>query len=146
MTHSIVTVSLASLVLLFSFGCEDATRSGNNLMCHSGSCSSSCDDVGTTQGCNVQCEPGSSCDARCNAGQPCNFMCQGDAVCRFDCTAGACQAEGGADCSCTGECTGTCGMSTPPGGGADGGTGGSCLEMCGDPSSPGYGACAAACG
>ena len=29
--------------LLAAVGCEDATRSGNNLMCHSGNCSTSCD-------------------------------------------------------------------------------------------------------
>ncbi|MCA9606466.1 MAG: hypothetical protein KC619_12760 [Myxococcales bacterium] len=147
MSPTSVRVLFALTALLAAVGCEDATRSGNNLMCHSGNCSTSCDAAGTAMDCNVQCEPGSTCDARCNAGQSCNFECQGDARCRFDCTAGACRANGAVDrCECSGDCTGTCGTMLPMSG-ADGGMGGDpCLDACGSPASPGYAACIAACG
>lgn len=137
-------VLLAALFALGLFGCENASRAGNNLTCHGGSCSTGCDEAGTTSACNVVCEPGTTCDARCNAGQPCNFDCQRDARCTFDCTSGSCQVTGPGDCSCSGECIGTCNGSVN---GGDAGPGGSsCEELCGDPSGAGYAACIAACG
>lgn len=145
-------MSKSTSFLLFSLfcaftvsGCEDALRSGNQLICRSGSCSSSCDYDGTSESCDVQCNAGSTCDARCNPGQSCSFMCEGDARCDFDCSQGSCQATGGAMCSCSGNCIGTCGSGSPMMMTGDAGTGGSCIDMCGEPLDPGYAACAAAC-
>ena len=135
---------LAIATLTLTAGCDGTSRSGNNLTCNSGSCSATCDDVGTAMGCNVRCESGTTCDARCNPGQACNFECVPGATCRFDCTAGSCQATGDADCSCSGDCVGTCGGGVT-GPMEDGGTGGSCADLCGAPTDPGYAACVAAC-
>ncbi len=130
MNPSLSTVTIACFLSALSIGCdggetrrppdtpEDSTRVGNTLVCHSGSCSSSCDDVGTSQTCNVQCDSGSMCDARCNSGQSCDFFCREGAVCRFDCTLGGCDVEGASSCSCTGDCTGSCGTSPGSDGGA----------------------------
>ncbi|MFK7985627.1 MAG: hypothetical protein AB8I08_06310 [Sandaracinaceae bacterium] len=145
MSKSILVFFLVSFSALLATGCEDAMRSGNQLICNSGSCSSSCNDVDTSEPCGVQCEPGSTCDATCNPGQNCNFMCVGDAQCDFDCTQGGCQATGGTTCSCQGDCTGTCGGGGPMMGG-DAGMSGSCTDMCGNPLDPGYADCVAACG
>lgn len=144
MTGKMVRLVLSlALVALALFGCENASRVGNDLTCHGGSCSSSCDYEGTSAACNVVCQPGTSCDARCNAGQSCNFDCQGDASCSFDCTAGSCQVTGPGDCTCSGECIGTCNGVVTDGDAGPGGS--SCVELCGSPSSPGYADCVAAC-
>ena len=123
-------------VSVFFIGCGDESESGNQLICESGTCSSAC-DANLQESCNVTCREGTTCDATCNAGQECQFNCEGSADCTFDCAQGNCTIQGGSEnCSCTGNCLGTCG-STPPGEMK------SCDEC--DPSAPDFQACLASC-
>ncbi len=156
-SHLGLTLGLLALTLAPALvGCNNALETGNRLECVGGSCSSSCDNEGTSVSCEVLCQDGTTCDARCNAGQDCRFTCAPGARCDFDCTAGSCSVSGtGAErCSCVGTCPGTCGGTAGfddagvPAMGSDAGGGGGgtdCLDLCGEPTDPGYAACVAAC-
>lgn len=123
---AILTLSLAPA------GCDDP-ETGNQLTCESGTCTSTCDNAGTAEACNVSCLAGTSCDATCNAGQSCQFSCAAGATCDFKCAAGTCVVEGVDDgCACSGNCTGTCGA-----------TKGDCSAC--DPAAADYTQCLAAC-
>lgn len=138
-----MTKRMILMVALFSVGavaCDDGGESieaGPSTVCAAGdTCNNDC--MGNDSACNMTCPAQATCTAVCRTGQTCNFTCEVGASCDFDCANGACQVTGAhAGCSCSGNCTGTCG---------DGGGGDPCLDACGAASDPGYAACIAACG
>lgn len=143
-----VTVAAMTAVLCIVVGlasCGDdgnnGTQAGNNEVCNAGqTCTQTCDSVDNDE-CNINCLADSQCSATCREGQNCAFRCDAGASCDFDCTAQQCQAGSGSDdCSCSGDCIGTCGGVNGNNGDAD------CVAGCGAASDPGYAACVAACG
>jgi len=151
--------ALFSFVVLACSAEDDSAKAGNNEACGEGdTCENNCD--ADPSSCNMSCAAASTCKAKCNDGQSCNFSCHGTADCTFDCTAGSCNTSGDStNCSCSGDCLGTCGGISYPdagtggSGGTDGtggaaGTGGGgddCMSQCGSPTDPGYADCVAAC-
>lgn len=122
----VATVVAISLVAIACSSDDDGTtKAGNSEVCGAGeTCVNQCDEK--ENGCSMSCATGSNCKATCRAGQDCSFACDGDAECEFDCTQGSCSVSSSSpNCSCTGDCVGTCGGVSGVGGtgGAGGATG-----------------------
>ena len=119
----------AVVISLVVFACsseDESVKAGNSEVCGEGdTCVNDCSEK--EDGCAMSCAAGSNCKATCREGQACSFACDGDAECEFDCTQGTCSVSSSSpNCSCTGNCIGSCGGVSGVGGtGGATGTGGS---------------------